>query len=44
MFKVLAFPKIYTACHTHENGIKQGSNLNTAYKRFAEPSSAEFWA
>ena len=40
MFKVTASPKIYTACHTDENGIKPGSNLNTADKRVAEPSSA----
>ena len=41
MFKVIDFPKLYTACHTDENGIKPGINLNTADKRVAEPSSAE---
>ena len=42
MFKVIAFPKMYTACHTDENGINPGSNLNTADKRVAEPSSADY--
>ena len=40
MFKAIVFPKIYTACHMDENGIKPGSNLNTADKRVAEPSRA----
>ena len=31
----------YTACHTDENGIKPGSNLNIADKRVANPSRAE---
>ena len=43
MFMVISFPKIYTACHTDENGIKPGSNLNNADKRVAESSRAEFW-
>ena len=37
----IAFPKIYIACHLDENGIKPGSNLNTADKGVAEPSRAE---
>ena len=37
-----AFSKLYPACHTDENGIKPGSNSNTADKRVAEPSGAEF--
>ena len=37
---VIAFPKIYAACHTDENGIKPGINLNTTDKRVAEPSRA----
>ena len=41
---VKAFPKIYTACQTDENGIKPESNLNIADKRVAEPTRAEFWA
>ena len=36
------FSKIYPACHTDENGIKPGSNLNNADKRVAEPSGVEF--
>ena len=43
MFKVIeSFPKLYTACHTDESGIKPGINLDTADKRVAGPSSAEF--
>ena len=33
--------KVFTACHTDENRIKQGSNLNIADKRVAKPSRAE---
>ena len=40
----IAFHKIHTACHTDENGIKSGSNLNIADKRVAKPSGADFWA
>ena len=40
MFMAIAFHKIYTACHTDENGIKPGSNLNTADKRVSKPSRA----
>ena len=43
MFMVIAFPKIYTACLTDENGIKPGSNLKTDVKRVAEPYRAAFW-
>ena len=39
---VIAFSKIYPACKTDDNGIKPGSNLNTADKRVAEPSRVEF--
>ena len=39
---VIVFPKIYTAWHTDENSIKPGCNWNTADKRVAEPSRAEF--
>ena len=38
----IAFSKIYPAHQMDENGIKPGSNLNTADKRVAEPSRAEF--
>ena len=38
---VMAFTKIYPACQTDENGIKPGSNLNTADKHDAEPSEVE---
>ena len=38
---VIAFRKLYPACQTDENGIKSGSNLNTADKHVAEPSRAE---
>ena len=41
MLVVEAFPKVYTACHTYENGIKPGCILNNAIKRVAEPSRAE---
>ena len=39
---VIAFSKIYTACHTDENETKPGITLNTADKRVAAPSTAEF--
>ena len=39
---VIAFLKTYTACHMDNNGIKQGRNLNTADKRVAEHSKAEY--
>ena len=42
MLMVVAFSKIYPACHTDVNGIKPGSNLNNADKRVAEPSRAAF--
>ena len=38
---VKALRKIYPECQTDENGVKPGSNLNTADKRVAEPSRAE---
>ena len=41
MFMVIFVPKIYPACHTDDNGIKQGSNLTSADKRVAEHSKAE---
>ena len=41
MFMVVVFSKIYPACQTDENGFKQGSSLNNANKRVAEPSGAE---
>ena len=37
MFMAIAFHKIFTACHTDENRIKQGSNLNIADKGVAKP-------
>ena len=45
MFLVIAFSKliIQHARPMKENGIKPGSNLNTADKRVAEPSRAEFF-
>ena len=39
---VVVFSKIYPACQTDENGIKQGSNLCNADKRVAKLSTAEF--
>ena len=39
---VIAFSKIYPACHKDEKRIKPGNNLNNADKRIAEPSRAEF--
>ena len=43
MLLVTAFSKFYPACQTDENGIKPGSNLNSADKRVAELSRAEFF-
>ena len=43
MSMVVAFSKIYPACQTDENGIKQGSTLNNADKRVAGPSRAAFF-
>ena len=40
---VISSSKIYPAYQTDENGIKPGSNLNSADKRVAEPSRAEFF-
>ena len=42
---VLAFPKIYPACHTGYNGmtIKQGNDLTFADKHVAEHSRAGYW-
>ena len=40
MFKVIAFSKLYPVCQTDENGIRPGSNLNTADKRVAESPRA----
>ena len=38
----IASSNLYPACHKDVNGIEQGSNLNNADKRVAEPSRAEF--
>ena len=42
MLMVIAVSKLYPACQMDENGIKPGNDLNTADKRVAEPSVAEF--
>ena len=42
MFMVISVSKIYPACHTDDNGIKQGSNLAAgADKRVAEHSLSQ---
>ena len=41
MFMAIFVSKIYPVCHTDDNGIKQGSNLTSADKRFAAHSEAE---
>ena len=42
IFIVIAFPKLCTVCHTDDNGIRLGSYLNTANKRVAGHSKAEY--
>ena len=39
---VVVFSKIYPACQTDENGIKEGRKLNNSDKRVAKLSRAEF--
>ena len=43
MLMVISFAKIYPACHTDDNRIKQGSNLTLADKHVAEHFKAGYW-